>query len=626
MVRTIFIGFSVIAFSSVNLYSQNSSDLFVEEIPIPPVYVPVQNSFQQNLPVEVHLKVKDTNSDLDDFEKEIMQRISGIYELQIKAMRAEIKNKPLAAEDYILEALKAIKKLLDEYPQIKNYKRFTELYSTVYTEYRQFYGISEPVNEVVGKVFAVRKELANTDYNWKLSGYRFPENLNIRNLVVPLVKNRQVKRHLLFYTKKRPDIMESWLRRTEIYFPMMRRIFEKVGTPIELIHLSMIESGLNPRAESWASAMGMWQFMEATGAAYGLDVNWWVDERRDPVKATRAAARHLKDLYERWQNWHLAIAGYNISPEGLIDAIQDGGGEKNYWSAWPYLPDQTQGYIPGFIAATMIERNPEKFGFKENYDVDPYRYELVTVAPLMPLKMLAEAGGISLAKLKQYNPELLRWATPPGSPYKLKLPPNIKDEFLINYKKIPEDERSQHIVIHRVKSGETLGHIASRYGTTVRALYETNKGLTSLIYPGDKIIIPLAPGSSNNAVAASNQGAETKPQATDNSAKVYYTVKSGDTISQIAEWYDVRSAQIRDWNNTSNLINIGDRLVIYVPEGKEDYYEQVNGIVEYRVKSNDTLIEIAQAFNVSVSSIKEANNLQGSRIYVGQRLHINTVN
>ncbi len=572
------------------------------------------------------MRPRAVNFELGDFEKEIMKRMSDIYEIQIAAMRAEINNDPLAAEEYILSALREIKALLDDYPKVKNNKRFARLYSAVYTEYRQFYGIDEAINETVGKVFAVRKKLATTDFNWKLSGYKFPDNLKIHDLKVPLVKNKQVSRHLLFYTQKRPDIMETWLKRTEKYFPMMRRIFKEVGTPVELIHLSMIESGLNPRAESWASAMGLWQFMEATGEAYGLDVNWWVDERRDPVKATRAAARHLKDLYERWNNWHLAIAGYNISPRGLISAIRDGGGQKNYWSAWPYLPSETQGYIPGFIAATMIELNPEKFGFKENYNnVEPYQYETVTVAPLMPLDLLAEAAGISTRKLKKYNPELLRWATPPGSSYKLKLPPGIKNRFLANYKKIPEDARSQHIVMHRVQSGETLGHIANRYGTTVRALFETNEGLSSLIFPGQKIIIPLPGGSSGNTAYASTRQFETNSKE-NNTAKVYYTVKSGDTIGHIAEWYDVRAAQIRQWNNTSNLINIGDRLVIYVPAEKEEYYEKVNGVVAYSVQSNDTLIEIANAFNVSVSSIKKANDLKGSRIYVGQQLHIDTIN
>src|SRR5699024_6169074 len=211
-------------------------------------------------------------------------------------------------------------------------------------------------------------------------------------------------RRLKYFTYKRPQVMETWLQRSARFFPMMERIFEEVGVPTELIHLSMIESGLNATAQSWASATCMWQFMKETGSAYGLDVNWWVDERRDPVKSTWAAARHLRDLYEVWNDWHLAIAGYNISPTGLKSAIRDGGGEKDYWSAYAYLPSETQGYIPGFIAATLIGLNPEEFGFKGDYTAEAYSYETVEVAPLMSLELLAETDGRSSYKRKQYNP------------------------------------------------------------------------------------------------------------------------------------------------------------------------------------------------------------------------------
>lgn len=625
--------------------AQQASDIFIESITIPEVYNPIQLSPKSKNPKSKPEPKIDF--DLTKLNKETMQRMSRVYTLQIKAMHAEIDNNPLAAEEHILKALREIKKLLRDYPSIKNSKRFAALYGTVYTEYRQFYGIDEAINEAVGKVFAIRKELANASLN--TTDYTFPDNLKTYGLEVPLAKNEQVKQHLLYFTKKRPEVMEGWLRRTEKYFPMMRKIFRETGTPVELIHLAMIESGLNPRAESSASAMGLWQFMQQTGEAYGLDVNWWVDERRDPVKATQAAAQHLKDLYERWHDWHLAIAGYNISPRGLISAIRDGGGEKDYWSARPYLPNETQGYIPGFIAATMIELNPKKFGFSDDYDVEPYQYKTATVAPLMPLDLLAEAAGISLQKLKEYNPELLRWATPPGSPYQLKLPPEVTNTFWTNYNKIPEDSRSRQIVMHTVESGETLGYIANRYGITVRALYESNKSLTSLIHPGDKVIIPIPGVRSAGTSIASNDEPETRKEPLQprkrNRTKVYYTVKSGDTIGHIAEWYDVHASQIRSWNNTSNLINIGDRLAIYVPKRRADYYEDINSYsfakkqhieqnqasgqaitINYEVRNSDTLIEIAQAFNVSVSSIKKVNGLNGSRIYVGQLLQINTYN
>lgn len=652
------LSFSGLIFLSLFIFALNTpiaaqqSNLSVNIIPIPDVYEPILLfPAKKRPPQEENIE---PNFSITQINKEALRQMSAIYELQIKAMRAEVENNPLAAEKYILEALSKIKTLLNQQPDIKQSKRFAALYGAVYTEYRQFYGIDKAINESIGKIFAIREELVSTNIN--TDKFTFPNNLKTYGLIVPLSRNEQVKRHLLFFTQKHRDVMETWLKRTKKYFPMMRREFKKIGAPAELVHLSMIESGLNPRAQSSASATGMWQFMEATGEAYGLAVNWWVDERRDPVKSTRAAARHLKDLYERWGDWHLAIAGYNISPRGLLSAIREGGGNKNYWEAWPYLPNETQGYIPGFIAATMVELNPEKFGFKSNYDVKPYSYKLVTVAPLMPLDLLAKAAGISLQKLKEYNPELLRWATPPGSPYKLKLPPEITDTFLANYSKIPEDARSQRIVMHTIRSGENLGYIANKYDITVRALYETNKGLSSLIFPGQKIIIPLPGVSKTQRTIASNdknkpakktkQNHSKSSNSSSSQSKVYYTVKKGDSIGYIAEWYDVRASQIRRWNNTSNSIDVGDRLAIYVPKRKVDYYKKIttysfakkNSIeqkqksgtgaitINYKVRNNDTLIEIAQAFNVSVASIKRANGLNGSRIYVGQHLQINTAN
>ena len=152
--------------------------------------------------------------------------------------------------------------------------------------------------------------------------------------------------------------MEKWRERAEVYKPMMLEIFREEGMPEELVYLAFIESGLNPTARSWASAVGMWQFIAATARVYGIEINWWVDERRDPEKATRAAARHLKDLYNVWGDWHLAMANYNISPRGLNRAINRAGGVKDYWAAYPYLPRETRGYVPGFIATTMINLSP----------------------------------------------------------------------------------------------------------------------------------------------------------------------------------------------------------------------------------------------------------------------------
>lgn len=601
--------------------------------------------------------------DLGNLEKETMRRISDVYRIHVLAIDAQIQNDLVQAEIHINDAFAAIQALMDDYPEIQNNQRFAALYRSVMAEYREFYAISEPINDVEGDIFEIRDELFAEKDEWIVEGFNLPENLTFNRTEVPLVQNQHVSSHLMYYSMRRPEVMERWLERSEYYFPMMLEIFEDEGTPKELIHLSMIESGLVPTARSWASAVGLWQFIRATGAVYGLEVNWWVDERRDPVKSTRAAAQHLNDLYDIWGDWHLALAGYNISPRGLKRAIRSAGNVEDYWVAFPYLPRETRGYVPGFIAATMVASNPEEFGFQRNYGGESYQYDVANVDGLMPLDKLADAAGITTSVLKDYNPELLRWATPPGDSYPLKLPAGTKEQFLLAYQDIPKDERASEIAMHTVRSGETLGYIARRYGTSVRSLYETNEGLSNIIHPGQRLVIPIAPGSSgqlsanqpsNQQRSSSRSSSRSQAQAPSNTTPISYTVKSGDTVGHIAEWYDVRAWQLRAWNGISNTIRVGQRLTAHVPSSRSSYYQQIEnlsyskkqelerqqrsgenifsgqladnsssgGSLTYTVRRNETLGGIARRHSVSVSAIQRANNLSGTTIYAGQTLTI----
>jgi membrane-bound lytic murein transglycosylase D len=601
--------------------------------------------------------------ELDNFQRDIMSRISDIYRIHISAMEAQVSNDPLEAEEQINNALAATQGLLDDYPEIRGDRRFTELYRSVIAEYRQFYGITETGNEPEGEIFAIQEELFSEDDSWMVEEYDFPDDVNFNKTDVPLIQNDKVNRHLVYYTLRRPEVMETWLQRAVKYQPMMRKIFREEGTPEELTYLAFIESGLNPNARSWAAAVGMWQFIRATGSVYGLEVNWWIDERRDPEKATRAAARHLGDLYDIWGDWHLAMANYNISPRGLKRAINRAGGVEDYWAAYPYLPRETRGYVPGFIATTMIGMNPEEFGFQKEYPGEPYSYEVVEVDGLMELAELAKAAGITTEELKDYNPELLRWATPPGGKYPLKLPVNTKEEFLANYDDIPKEKRSQNIAMHTVRSGESLGLIARKYGTTVAGLYGSNENLSSTIYPGQKIVVPLPRGAASqisanqptNQQRSVNTSRSSRQQVSKpaNSTAVTYKVKTGDTVGHIAEWYDVRAWNIRTWNGIGNTIRVGQNLTVYVPENRKDHYEKVNSMsyaekqtierrqrsgeniflaaatstdgdnyTTYTVQRNDTLSEIAESFGVSIGQLRQLNNISGNRIFVGQTLRI----
>jgi membrane-bound lytic murein transglycosylase D len=646
--------------SSVAYGQDNGKDIEHKKIPVQKILLPFDSplGIGNNEP-----EVAATRKPLDDLQKEQLSRISDVYRMHVLSIESQLKNDLVQAESYINDALASIQSLMDDYPEVQNERRFAELYRTVMAEYREFYGISETGNEVEGEIFAIQEELLSDSDNWIAEGYSLPDNISLKKTQVPLVQNQHVNRHLMYYTMRRPDVMDRWLERSEKYFPMMREIFNEEGVPEELIHLSMIESGLVPVARSWASAVGMWQFIRATGAMYGLEVNWWVDERRDPVKSTRAAARHLKDLHNIWGDWHLAMANYNISPRGLRRAIRAAGGVEDYWVAYPYLPRETRGYVPGFIAATMVAMNPEEFGFQKNYNGQPYKYDVVGVDGLMPLEALAEALNISLAELKDYNPELLRWATPPGDSYPLKIPAGKKEEFLLAYREIPKEKRSQEVAMHTVNSGETLGFIARRYGTSVRALFESNENLSSTIYPGQTIVVPVAPGAmetisadrpSNQPRRTAARGKRAKVQAPPNTTPVSYTVKSGDTIGHIAEWHDVRAWQIRAWNGISNTIRVGQSVTVHVPNSRRDFYKQINSLkfdqkqnlekrqrsgqnifadvpnssqnsgeeISYTVRRNETLSSIAKKFGVSVASIQRTNNLNGTRIYAGQELKI----
>lgn len=643
---------------ATNIFAQDATQIKNEDIPLR--LLPVTNPLE-NKSLDSEQSYEPVTINLDSFQKDILRRITDIYQLHILSLESQIANEPLEAESHINDAVNASQALLDDYPEIRADRRFAELSRAVVTEYRQFYGISESANEAQGEIFAIQDELFADDVAYLDEDFVFPKDVMLTKTDVPLIQNRYVTNSLVYYTLKRPEVMELWLQRAEVYMPMIQRILKEEGVPSELAYLAFIESGLNPKARSWAAAVGMWQFIAATGRVYGLEVNWWVDERRDPEKATRAAARHLSDLYDIWGDWHLAMANYNISPRGLNRAIRRAGGKKDYWEAYPYLPRETRGYVPGFIATTMIGLNREEFGFQKKYDGEPYSYEVVEVDGLMPLDELAKATGITIEELKDYNPELLRWATPPGNKYPLKIPVGSKDKFLAAYKDIPKDNRAQDMTMHTVSRGESIGLIAQKYGTTVRGIYASNDKLSNVIYPGQKLVIPLPAGSAgkisvnqptNITNTSRSRTTTVSPRIPANSSKIAYKVKTGDTIGHIAEWFDVRASEIRNWNGTGNTIRVGQNLTIYVPKNNEAHYKNVNTLSysqkqelerrqkrgenillasasgtnnsyeTYTVKKNDTLGGIAESYGVNINTIRSLNGISGSTIRVGQVLKI----
>lgn len=631
---------------------------------------------KQDNPMEVGLnsllKPIETG-DNSSIDNNYLSQIKDAYAYLTYALEAEIKNDALLTERFLLSSISIMERIIENDPDITTDRRFTELYRSVMTEHRLFYGIPDSVNAEQGEIFSILEELFESDDEIPGSlSLELPESTKLSKTAVPIVQNEQVNRSIIYLTQKRRDVMEAWLTRKEVYFPMIEKIFKEEGVPDELKHLAMIESGLVPFARSRARAVGMWQFIAATGKAYGLEIDWWVDERRNPEKATRAAARHLKDLYSNWKDWHLAIAGYNISPRGLKRAIRAGGGQEDYWSAYRYLPRETRNYVPMFIAATIVASNPEQFGFKSSYAETPQVYDIQYVDGLLALSDLADAAGMSLQELKSLNPELLKWATPPGQKYPLRIKKGSSEQFLAAYKDVPRNNEMGSVSFHSVSRGETLGRIASRYGTTVRSLYEINDNLSSLIRPGQKIAVPIPEAnnrtisanrpsnevqittSSSKSTSSASSSSSSSKGAPANTKKMTYVVKKGDTIGHIADWYDVATWQVRAWNSTSNRIRVGQKLTVYVPSIKADLYKDLNTMSFndkqllknknakekllaskseisstnqpttdfYVVKRNDTLIAIAKSLGIEVDELKRLNNIKGSRIYPGQKLQI----
>jgi membrane-bound lytic murein transglycosylase D len=251
---------------------------------------------------------------------------------------------------------------------------------------------------------------------------------------IPMVLNDSVENHLEYFKTKGRDVFQKWLDRSVRYIPLMRGIFREKNLPEDLVYVAMIESGFNPYAVSWARAVGPWQFMPHTGKLYGLRIDWWVDERKDPVKSTHAAAEHLKDLHNLFGSWPLALASYNAGAGKVQRALLRTQSE-DFWDlkASRYIRRETKNYIPKYMAATIIAKNPEAYGF-DVPAVDPYVYDEAVITGSADLRLVAQCAGTTYEIIKELNPELKRWITPPDADrYVLRLPEGTGEAFRHNY-------------------------------------------------------------------------------------------------------------------------------------------------------------------------------------------------
>jgi len=445
---------------------------------------------------------------------------------------------------------------------------------------------------------------------------------------IPIVINEKVEHFIHYFQTTVKNIFSNWLARSEKYIPIMKNLLKDNGLPEDLVYLALIESGFNPYAYSIRKASGPWQFIYLTGKRYGLKVNWWVDERRDPEKSTIAAAKYLKDLYDMFECWYLAAAAYNAGERKIVNAMKRYRTE-DFWelTKYRYLKQETKDYVPQMIAAALIAKDTEKYGFVGIEYQDPLHYEKVEVPAVVDLRLIAKACEISVEELKDLNPELLRWCTPPDSPsYEIKIPYGKKDLLLKNFEAL-QPVRKFQFKTHIVKKGESLPQIARLYRVNIEPILEINRlKKRSPLSIGMNLLIPIPKDTKSTAMEKKMFNGKDRNHR---SEEITYTIKKGDTLWGIANEMGVNIGSLSRWNNlrTGKKLIPGDQLKIRMKSASvplnDPLREKEGKEIIYVVKEGDTLSNIAKKYNLTISEIKTWNRLdEEDRIYPGNRMKV----
>ena len=367
------------------------------------------------------------------------------------------------------------------------------------------------------------------------------------NPYISVPYNRIIRNHIVYYTQKMPEKMERILGLSAYYIPIFEEIFDQYDMPLELTAMAVIESALNPKAVSRARAKGMWQFMYSTAKRYGLTINSYVDERFDPIASAHAAARYLRDSYLIFGDWTLAIASYNCGAGNVNKAIRRSGGSKDFWEIYPYLPRETRGYVPSFFAALYAMRYYKEHNLTPEHIPMPPHTDTIKVNKMLHFEQIAHYTGASIEELRTHNPQYLHDIIPgTEKEYILQLPYQFTGAFIDHEDEIYAYKDSVYFspaalkqiqqsaepskIIHRVKRGETLSHIALRYGVSVRNIQRWN-GIGTRIREGQRLAI----FTRGNGPATSSSSSSGKVNTSVSNGYVMYTVRSGDNLWNIAK-------------------------------------------------------------------------------------------